>query len=50
MNKKRLITRIPLVLSSLALFSCDLGTGGGGGETKETMSYLIYKSESDIGK
>ncbi len=50
MNKKKLIIGIPLVLSSLALFSCNLGTGGGGEETKETASYLIYKSQSNTGK
>ena len=51
MNKKKLITKVPLVLSSVFIFSCDLGIGGGGGgeETKETPSYLIYESKLDTG-
>ncbi len=49
MNKKKFITNVHLALSSLFLFSCDLGIGGKGEEETKTESYLIYKANSSLG-
>ncbi len=49
MNKKKFVMKLPIFLSSLILFSCDLGIGGDEDEVKETLTYLIYKAKSDTG-